>query len=66
MRFLEGKEGPPSEYITGEKDGKTTKEPNPDYDVWVAMDQHVLYFLVNTLLPDILVTTIGIETTTEV
>jgi hypothetical protein len=58
MRFVEGKEGRPPEYITGEKDGKAIKEPNPDYDTWVAIDQQVLYFLVNTLSPDILVTTI--------
>jgi hypothetical protein len=66
MRYVEGKEAPPSEYITGEKDGKATKEPNPAYDAWVAMDQHALSFLVNTLSPDILVTTIGMETASEV
>jgi hypothetical protein len=30
------------------------------------MDQHVLSFLVNTLSPDILVTTIGMEMASEV
>jgi hypothetical protein len=57
---------PPPEFITGEKDGTATKEPNPAYDSWVAMDQHILSFLVNTLSPDILVTTIGMETAAEV
>jgi hypothetical protein len=66
MRYVEGKEAPPPEYITSEKDGKATSEPNPAYDAWVAMDQHVLCFLVNTLSPDILVTTIGMETESEV
>jgi hypothetical protein len=66
MRYIEGKEAPPSEYIIGEKDGKATSKPNPAYDAWVAMDQHVLSFLVNTLSPKILVTTIGMETASEV
>jgi hypothetical protein len=66
MRYVEGKEVPPPEYITSEKDGKATSEPNPTYDAWVAMDQHILSFLVNTLSPDILVTTIGMETAVEV
>jgi hypothetical protein len=66
MQYIEGKEAPPPEYITGEKDGKATSEPNPAYDARVAMDQHVLSFLVNTLSPDILVTTIRMETASEV
>jgi hypothetical protein len=66
LRYVEGKEVPPPEYITSEKDGKATKEPNPAYDAWVAMDQHILSFLVNTLSPDILVTTIGMEMAAEV
>jgi hypothetical protein len=66
LRYVEGKEVPPPKYITGEKDGKATSEPNPAYDAWVAMDQHILSFLVNTLSPDILVTTIGMETAAEV
>jgi hypothetical protein len=66
LRYVEGKEVPPPEFITGEKDGKATKEPNPAYDAWVAMDQHILSYLVNTLSPDILVTTIGMETAAEV
>jgi hypothetical protein len=66
LRYVEGKEGLPPEFITGEKDGKATKEPNPAYDAWVAMDQHILSYLVNTLSPDILVTNIGMVTAAEI
>jgi hypothetical protein len=32
MSFLDSKTDPPAETITVEKDGKTSKEPNPAYE----------------------------------
>jgi hypothetical protein len=66
MSFIDEKAQPPPETITVQKDGASVKEENPDYEVWVATDQQVLSYLVNTLSPDILVITIGIEMAAEV
>ncbi|KAK1697568.1 hypothetical protein QYE76_014265 [Lolium multiflorum] len=66
MSFLDSKTEPPAESIIIEKDGKTTKEPNPAYDAWVATDQQVLTFLLGSLTPDILVSVIGMDTAAEV
>ncbi|XP_071681765.1 uncharacterized protein [Lolium perenne] len=66
MSFLDSKTEPPAETITVEKDGKTTKEPNPAYDAWVATDQQVLTFLLGSLTPNILVSVIGMDTAAEV
>jgi hypothetical protein len=66
MSFLDSKTEPPAESIIVEKDGKTTKEPNPAYNAWVATDQQVLTFLLGSLTPDILVSVIGMDTAAEV
>ncbi|XP_071680467.1 uncharacterized protein [Lolium perenne] len=66
LGFLDGKAEAPPETITVEKDGKPSQEPNPAYDAWLATDQQVLSFLVNTLSPDIFVSTIGMDTAAEV
>jgi hypothetical protein len=62
LSFLDNKTEPPPETITIEKDGKSSKEPNPAYDAWVATDQQVLTFLLGSLTPDILVSVIGMDT----
>jgi hypothetical protein len=65
-RFLDAKTEPPPETIAIDKDGKSSQEINPAYDAWVEMDQQVLSFLLNTLSLDILISVIGMETTTDV
>ncbi|KAK1662963.1 hypothetical protein QYE76_051122 [Lolium multiflorum] len=64
--FLDTKTDAPPETITVEKDGKPSQEANPAYDAWVATDQQVLSFLLNTLSPDILISVIGMETAADV
>ncbi|KAK1629604.1 hypothetical protein QYE76_003919 [Lolium multiflorum] len=64
--FIDTKTDAPPETITVEKDGKPSQEANPAYDAWVATDQQVLSFLLNTLSPDILISVIGMETATDV
>jgi hypothetical protein len=39
--------------------------PNPAYAAWMARDQHVLRFLLNSLSPDILSHVLGMDSTTE-
>ena len=66
LSFLDKETVLPPETLVVEKDGKTTKEPNPAYDAWVATDQQVLTFLLGSLTPDILVAVIGMDTAAEV
>ncbi|KAK1620664.1 hypothetical protein QYE76_026181 [Lolium multiflorum] len=56
----------PRHQITVDKDVKSSQEINPAYDAWVATDQQVLLFLLNTLSPDILISVIGMETAVDV
>jgi hypothetical protein len=65
MSFVENKMEAPAEYITVDKDGKPSKDPNPAYDAWVATDQQVLTFLLGSLMSDILVSVIGMDTAAE-
>ncbi|XP_071678116.1 retrovirus-related Pol polyprotein from transposon RE2 [Lolium perenne] len=55
LSFLDKETVLPPETLVVEKDSKTTKEPNPAYEAWVAADQQVLTFLLGSLTPDILV-----------
>ena len=59
MGLLDGKEAAPSEMLEpDDKDPAADKDhspkPNPAYDVWVARDQQVLSYLLQSLTPDIL------------
>ena len=47
-------------------DKKKITIPNPAYTAWVARDQTVLGFLVNSLSPEIMAHVIGLQTSTEV
>jgi histone deacetylase 1/2 len=40
--------------------------PNPDHSAWIARDQAVLSYLINSLSPDILAHIVGLETTKDV
>jgi hypothetical protein len=40
--------------------------PNPGYSAWIARDQAVLSYLINSLSPDILAHVVGLETTMDV
>jgi hypothetical protein len=64
--FLDAKTEAPPETIIIDKDGKSSQETNLAYDAWVATDQQVLSFLLNTLSPDILISVIGIEIAADV
>jgi hypothetical protein len=66
LSFLDKETVLPPETLVVEKDSKTTKEPNPAYEAWVAADQQVLTFLLGSLTPDILVSVIGMDTAAEV
>jgi hypothetical protein len=66
LGLADGKEPAPPEYLSKEKDGKTTKIPNPAYDTWILRDQQVLTYLLGSLSPEILAQTIGMEHAADV
>jgi hypothetical protein len=62
LSFLDPKTEAPPETIVVQKDGKEVKEENHAYDAWVATDQQVPSFILNSLTPDISVSVIGMDT----
>jgi hypothetical protein len=45
---------PPTEIIATTDDKKSIKIPNPEYKIWVAQDQQVLSYLLNSVTREIL------------
>jgi hypothetical protein len=45
---------PPTEITATTDDKKSIKIPNPEYKIWVAQDQQVLSYLLNSVTREIL------------
>lgn len=66
MGLLDGSDSAPPETLeTEDSNNKKVTVENPAYSAWVARDQQVLRFLLNSLSPDILSHVLGVETTAE-
>ena len=64
LGLLNGSESAPAKVLEAEDAaGKKKTIPNPDYATWIARDQAVLSYLVNSFSPDILAHVVGLETT---
>jgi hypothetical protein len=66
LGLADDKEPAPPEYLSVEKDGKTTEIPNPAYDTWILRDQQVLTYLLGSLSPEILAQTVEMEHAADV
>jgi hypothetical protein len=67
LDLLDGTDAAPATYLEAEdSDGKKKKIPNPDYASWVSRDSTVLGWILNSLSPEILAHTIGVESTAAV
>ncbi|KAK1633192.1 hypothetical protein QYE76_007507 [Lolium multiflorum] len=66
LDLVEGKDPAPDKIIEAEDDkGMKVKIPNPNYASWIARDQQVLRWLLNSLSPDVLTHVIGLDTSAE-
>ncbi|KAK1695131.1 hypothetical protein QYE76_011828 [Lolium multiflorum] len=66
MGLLIGTDSAPPETLEEEDaDKKMIQVPNPAYDTWIARDQQVLRFLLNSLSPDILSHVLSAESSAE-
>ena len=64
--LLDGSDAAPPKTIEVTKADKTTAlEPNPLYGSWIAKDQQVLSYLLNSMSPEILAQVIGKDSTYE-
>ena len=64
--LLDGSDAAPPKTVEIAKADKTTAiEPNPLYGPWIAKDQQVLSYLLNSLTPEILAQVIGKESTLD-
>ena len=67
LALVEGKESAPEEFLEAEDaNKKKITIENPDYVAWIARDQQVLRFVLNSLSPDVLAHVIGLESSAEV
>jgi hypothetical protein len=65
MGLLDGSNGAPAKTVeVDDSDGKKVQVDNPAYLTWIARDQQVLRFLLNSLSPEILSHVLGLDTTT--
>jgi hypothetical protein len=65
--LLDAADAAPPKFITVEDADKVKKLViNPDYSAWIAHDQAILNYLINSLSPDILAHVVGLETTKDV
>jgi hypothetical protein len=56
---------PPKTLDSEDADKNKVKVPNPAYSAWLARDQQVLRFLLNSLSPDILSHVLDVHSTAE-
>ena len=67
LALVEGKESAPEEFLeAADANKKKITIENPDYVAWIARDQQVLRFVLNSLSPDVLAHVIGLESSAEV
>ena len=66
MALLEGTDVVPAKTVEGEdSEKKRIQVENPTYVAWLARDQQVLRFLLNTLSPNILSHLLDVSSTAE-
>jgi hypothetical protein len=66
MGLVDGTDHAPPETLEQEDENKKKIEvENPAYDAWIARDQQVLRFLLNSLSPDILSHVLSVESSAE-
>ena len=64
--LLDNSDAAPSRMVEITKADKTTAlEPNPLYGPWIAKDQQVLSYLLNSMSPEILAQVVGKDSTYE-
>jgi hypothetical protein len=64
MGLLDGSDGAPGKTVeVDDTNGKKVHVDNPAYLAWIARDQQVLRFLLNSLSPEILSHVLGMDTT---
>ena len=64
MGLLDGSDRAPAKIIESDgSDGTKIEAENPAYVAWIARDQQVLRFLLNSLSPEILSHVLGMDTT---
>jgi hypothetical protein len=67
MGLLDGSDAAPPKFLEVEDEHKKkTTVPNPAFDVWIAKDQQVVGFLVNSLSEDVLAHVFGLEHAADV
>jgi hypothetical protein len=65
MGLLDGSDGAPAKTVEVDgSDGKKVHVDNPAYLAWIARDQQVLRFLLNSLSLEILYHVLGMDATT--
>ncbi|SPT17674.1 unnamed protein product [Triticum aestivum] len=65
-RLLDNSDAAPPKMVEVAKADKTTaQEPNPLYGPWIAKDQQVLSYLLNSMSPEILAQVVGRDSTFE-
>ena len=65
MGYLDGTMKEPSKIIEVVKDNKKQAVPNPEYDAWLAKDQQLLGYLLNSLHKDMLAQVVEVTTSAE-
>jgi hypothetical protein len=65
MGLILGTDKAPPETLEEDENKKLIEVPNPAYDTWIARDQQVLRFLLNSLSPNILSHVLSAESSAE-
>jgi hypothetical protein len=52
--YLDGSVAAPEEKLPGKEKDSSSSAENPAYADWIAMDQHILSYLINTLSKEVL------------
>ncbi|XP_071676858.1 uncharacterized protein [Lolium perenne] len=67
LDLVEGKDKAPVKMLeTEDENNKAVTMTNPAYMTWIARDQQVLRWLLNSLSPDVLAHVVGLESSAEV
>ncbi|KAK1692072.1 hypothetical protein QYE76_008769 [Lolium multiflorum] len=63
--YLDGSIAAPEEKLPGKENDSSSSAENPAYVDWIAMDQHILSYLINTLSKEVLTQVISKTTSHE-
>jgi hypothetical protein len=66
MGYLDGTTKAPPATLSVDKDGEKSEVANPAYEAWMQTDQNVLSYLVNSLSREIMLSVIGMKTSSAV